>query len=72
MYMAKKKVQGNHYRRLLRILFMSVAIVTFWWGVWGLLDHIFMISNPVAGYIIGIIAALLVLYLDDFHLKELE
>jgi hypothetical protein len=70
--MAQKKKRKNTSQRFIRILVMSIAIVTFWWGVWGILDTLFQISNPLIGYFIGIIIALLILYLDDFHLKELE
>jgi hypothetical protein len=58
--------------RALHILSIAVAIVMFWKGIWSLLDayilpgHIF-ISNALL-----ILIAFFVLYLDDFHLKELE
>ncbi|MDQ3099401.1 MAG: hypothetical protein M3Q44_06665 [bacterium] len=62
----------NKNKRLIHIFIMSVAIVTFWWGVWGTLDWLFQFSNPIWSYLIGVSVALLILYLDDFHLKELE
>ncbi len=51
---------------------MAIAIVMFWWGTWGLLDLYLPESDALAGYAIGIIVAFLILYIDDFHLKELE
>ena len=67
--MAKRETRKNKF---FRIIIIAIAVVTFWWGVWGLLDTFFHLNNPIIGYIIGIAIALLVLYFDDFRLKELE
>lgn len=70
--MARKTFYKKSRRKPLRILLMAVAIVTFWWGVWGLLDSLFHIHNSVISYALGVIIAVFVLFIDDFHLRELE
>jgi hypothetical protein len=45
--------------KLIHIVIVAVAIVMLWRGV-------------TLSYIVGAVIAIAVLYLDDFHLKELE
>ncbi len=58
--------------RAVHILFVAIAIVMFWKGVWSLLDAYLLPGNVLASNTILILVAFLILYLDDFHLKELE
>ncbi len=68
----------NRYRKfkrkhkLLHILLVAFAVVMFWWGAWGILDDYFLPENELARYLLAILIAFIVLYFDDFHLKELE
>jgi hypothetical protein len=65
-----RKFKRKH--KLFHILLVSIAVVTFWWGVSGLLDLYFLDDHPYLSYFLGIFAAFLILFLDDFHLKELQ
>ena len=53
-------------------MFVAIAIVMFWRGVWSLLDAYLFPDNILVSNLVSILIAFLVLYLDDFHLKELE
>jgi len=55
--------------RSIRIVIVTVTIVVLWRGVWSILDA-YLPSNDVLN-ISSIAIAILILYLDDFHLKEL-
>ena len=55
--------------RSIRIVIVTVTIVVLWRGVWSILDA-YLPANDLLN-ISSIILAILILYLDDFHLKEL-
>ncbi|MDO8452758.1 MAG: hypothetical protein Q7S79_03320 [bacterium] len=67
----RKKFSINH-KRVFRRLFTFAAIVSLTWGVWKILDHFLWPGNPLIGGLVVVVGALLYLFLDDFHLKELE
>lgn len=48
------------------------AIIMLWRGVWGLLDHYLFPGSPTFSYLLSIALGALVLYLDDFSLKDLK
>jgi hypothetical protein len=58
--------------KLIHILFAAIAVVFFWRGIWGLLDMFFLPTNPLVSNLISVVVAFVILYFDDFHLKELE
>jgi hypothetical protein len=58
--------------KITHILLVAIAIVMFWRGVWGLLDEYFFTASPVISYGLSIFIAFLILYFDDYHLKELH
>ena len=60
------------HREILLGASIALAVVLFWWGLWNLLDMLTAWVHPAIIYIVGIVVALFVLYLDGFHLKELE
>ncbi len=66
------------YRRFKRkykfvhILVFATAVILFWRGVWGILDTYLFPDNILLSNLVSIGIAFVVLYLDDFHLKELE
>lgn len=65
-----RKFKKKH--KVFHIIIVSFAIVMLWRGVWGLLDYYFFNNSPVLSYILSVLIAFVVLYFDDFHLKELE
>lgn len=58
--------------KVLHLLLVAFAVVMFWRGVWGILDAYFLPDNRLLSYLGSIALAFVVLYFDDFHLKELE
>ena len=64
--------QFKRKHRLLHILIVAIAIVMLWKGIWSLLDAYLFPGNVLAGNLLSILVAFFILYLDDFHLKELE
>jgi hypothetical protein len=48
------------------------AIIMLWRGVWGLLDVYLFPGTPTLSYLVSIALGALVLYLDDFSLKDLK
>ena len=58
--------------RLLHVLLVATAIVMFWRGAWSLLDTYFLPNYQLVSSALSILIAFFILYLDDFHLKELE
>lgn len=53
------------------ILLAATAVVLFWRGIWGLLDHFLFPENPLLSYLISALVGLLILWLDDYELHEL-
>lgn len=58
--------------KVLHTFIVAVAVVLFWRGAWGIIDVYFLPGNVLASNLGSILTAFLILYLDDFHLKELE
>lgn len=67
---AYRRFKKKH--RLAHVALVAVALVMFWWAVWGLLDALTPPNHPLLAYAAGFLAAFVILYLDDFHLRELE
>lgn len=65
-----RKFKKRH--RVLHILIVAIAVVMFWRGIWQILDIYLFPGNQFISSAACILIAFLVLYLDDFHLKELE
>jgi len=53
-------------------MIVAIAIVMFWRGVWSLLDTYLLPDHFLISNLVSILVAFFILYLDDFHLKELE
>lgn len=62
----KKKHKTAH------IILVAIALVMLWRGIWGLLDIFLVPNNALLSYVLSILIAFIILYFDDFHLKELE
>jgi hypothetical protein len=58
--------------KVLHILLAAIAVVFFWRGTWGLIDIFFLPASPLFSNLISVAIAFIILYFDDFHLKELE
>jgi len=67
---AIKKQKAKH-RHVYSIL-TGLGIIIFWRGIWGILDAYLLPGHQLLSYLISIMIGLLILYLNDFALKELE
>lgn len=57
---------------LLHTTLVVIGVVMVWRGVWGLLDAYLFPEDPILSYSISILAGLILLFVDDFRLKELR
>lgn len=53
-------------------LVVVLAIIMLWRGIWGLLDMYLFPEHPTLSYLVSLALGALVLYLDDFSLKDLK
>lgn len=49
-----------------------IAIITFWRGVWGLIDLYLFPDSPTFSHLLSIALGALILYLDDFSVNDLK
>lgn len=66
---------ANIFRKkpsLMNVLVVAVAIVTFWRGAWGLLDLYLFPEDPLISYVVSLALGLVILWIDDFRLDELN
>jgi hypothetical protein len=49
-----------------------IAIIMFWRGVWGLIDLYLFPGSPTFSHLLSIALGALILYLDDFSVKDLK
>ncbi len=71
--MRKKKYKGVLY--FIRTLSIVVGLVLIWRGIWHLLDvfeHVYFGGELLWTSIVGIIIGILLLYIPDHDLKEIE
>ncbi|MFA4814642.1 MAG: hypothetical protein WC924_05405 [Candidatus Gracilibacteria bacterium] len=69
LFIRKKE---SFFHHVWTIMFTAVAVILFWKGVWGLIDEFLFPENPILGNLIAIFIGLLILYLDDKKIAELE
>ena len=66
--MAKQKRKLN---RLLFTILIALAVVSFWRGVWGLMDLYLTPNNHVLSFSLSIVIGILILYLTKNSFKNL-
>ena len=59
-------------RPALRSIIIGASIIMFWRGLWGLMDLYIFPENEILSYVIPAIIGLLILFLNDFRLTEIE
>ncbi len=59
-------------KHFLTILATATAVVLFWRGIWGLLDHYLFPENPLLSYLISVLLGLFILWVDDYEFQELD
>ena len=54
------------------MVIVAVAIVMFWYGMFGLLKTFLFSDNKILSYLVALSIGLFVLFVNDFKLDELE
>jgi len=49
-------------RETFHIIIIALAIIMFWRGIWGLMDHYLFPDNPLVSHILSIVIGILILY----------
>ena len=65
-----QRFRKNHSN--LNSIIIGASIIMFWRGCWGLMDLYLFPNNETLSYIVSIALGLLLLYLNNFRLKEIE
>jgi len=53
-------------------IIVGTSIILFWRGIWGIMDLYVFPGNKLLSYLIPGVLGLLLLFLNDFKLKEIE
>lgn len=67
-----KKQQQAFLHSNARLLISVVGVILVWRGVWALCDRYLFPENPSISAVMSIIIGLIILYIEDRSLKELE
>lgn len=70
--MAHPKKQQMFPQSNTRLLINVIGVILVWRGVWALCDHYLFPDNPTMSAIVSIIIGLVILYIEDRSLRELE
>ncbi len=70
MFPFKKK--ETFVRHFATVLISVIAVVMVWRGVWGLTDTYLFPDNAPLSYLVSIFMGLVLLYLDDKRISELD
>ena len=65
-----KKIKKNHPN--IYSIIIGASIIMFWRGLWGLMDLYVFPCNEMLSYVTTAVIGLLLLFLNDFRLKEIE
>ena len=53
-------------------VYVAIAVIAFWRGLWGLLDVYVFPNQPILSYAISALVGMGLLFINDFKLEELE
>lgn len=72
MFKRFRKKEPSFLHHFTTIVVTAGAVVFFWRGAWGLMDHFLFPDTPVLSYASSILLGLLILYVDDRKISELD
>ena len=64
--------EKSGFKHFATVLVTAAAVVFFWRGVWGILDHYLFPENPMLSYLSSLLLGLFILWLDDKEISELQ
>lgn len=69
--MEEKHVKKRRLKKILYTVLIAFAIVSFWRGVWGLMDVYLFPNNEVLSFSISVLIGLVILYFTKHIIGEL-
>ncbi len=69
--MLKKISQMKLRYRILFSILIGSSVISFWRGVWGLMDVYLFPNNPGLSYLLSVLFGILILIATDYTVKEL-
>lgn len=72
MLFFRKRKQHARLRHIFESLMVGTALILFWRGAWGLLDIYLFPNNQTLSSAVSIGLGLLILFIDDFELNEIN
>lgn len=67
----KEKREKRTLKKVFYALLIAFAIVSFWRGVWGLMDIYVYPNTPVMSFVLSIIIGVIILYLTENLIERL-
>ena len=71
MFSLFKKKQQPWPKHFVTVFVTAAAVVFFWRGMWGILDHILFPEDPLLSYLSSLLIGLFILWIDDKSISEL-
>lgn len=65
------KKRENHFQKTIYTIMIAFAIVSFWRGVWGLMDEYLFPANSTLSFSISVLIGILILSQTKHLLKHL-
>lgn len=65
-----RKIRSTYHNGY--VVIIAIAIIMFWYGMFGLLNTFLFPDNKVLSYSVALCVGLFVLFVNDFKLDELE
>jgi len=69
MFKRISKMESKH--QLIFAVVIALAVVSFWRGVWGLMDKYFLPNNHTLSLITSLVLGLVILIITNYATKEL-
>tara|TARA_Y100000310_G_scaffold144893_3_gene144196 strand:- start:19799 stop:20011 length:213 start_codon:yes stop_codon:yes gene_type:complete len=69
--MLKKVSKMQGAQQILFAIIIGVAVISFWRGIWGLMDEYLFPNNLEISYTISVLIGILILYITHYIVREL-
>jgi len=67
----KNKFSKRSFKKIAHTILIAFAIVSFWRGIWGLMDLYLSPKNPLVSFLISLIIGIVILYLTENLVRKL-
>ncbi|MBU0648170.1 hypothetical protein KJ855_03235 [Patescibacteria group bacterium] len=69
------KILSHHFKHKYPVIYsiiIGIGLIMFWRGLWGIMDLYLFPHDELYSYISSAVIGLIILYINDFRLNELE